>query len=107
MDVVQRIGDLRRPRRPNHVVLVEIYRDEAPAAAHKETGHYSGDNRVRPHGEEPFVGGGSQAVADSLPQFVDLAVSLHSRHGKELQRLDGATHRGVWVTSEHFAQRFG
>lgn len=25
---------------PNHVVLVEIYRDEAAAAAHKETGHY-------------------------------------------------------------------
>jgi hypothetical protein len=39
----------------------------------------------------------------SLPELVDLAVSLHSRHGKELQRLDGATHRGVRVTSEHFA----
>ena len=25
---------------PNHVVLVEIYRDEAAAAAHKETAHY-------------------------------------------------------------------
>ena len=25
---------------PAHVVLVEIYRDEAAAAAHKETGHY-------------------------------------------------------------------
>jgi autoinducer 2-degrading protein len=25
---------------PTHVVLVEIYRDEAAAAAHKETGHY-------------------------------------------------------------------
>lgn len=25
---------------PNHVVLVEIYRDEAAAAAHKDTGHY-------------------------------------------------------------------
>ena len=24
---------------PNHVVLVEIYRDEAAAAAHKDTGH--------------------------------------------------------------------
>jgi hypothetical protein len=24
-------------------------------------------------------------------------------HGKELQRLDGATHRGVWVTSEQHA----
>jgi hypothetical protein len=70
-------------------------------------GNTSGDNRVNSHGEEPFVGGGSQAVADSLPQFVDLAVSLHSRHGTELERLDGATHRGVWVTSKHFAQRFG
>ena len=26
---------------PNHVVLVEIYRDEAAAAAHKETEHYA------------------------------------------------------------------
>lgn len=26
------------------------------------------------------------------------AVSLHSRHGEELQRLDAATHRGMWVT---------
>jgi (4S)-4-hydroxy-5-phosphonooxypentane-2,3-dione isomerase len=25
---------------PGHVVLVEIYRDEAAAAAHKETSHY-------------------------------------------------------------------
>jgi autoinducer 2-degrading protein len=25
---------------PTHVVLVEIYKDEAAAAAHKETGHY-------------------------------------------------------------------
>ena len=25
---------------PTHVVLVEIYRDEAAAAAHKETEHY-------------------------------------------------------------------
>jgi autoinducer 2-degrading protein len=25
---------------PNHIVLVEIYRDEAAAAAHKETTHY-------------------------------------------------------------------
>jgi (4S)-4-hydroxy-5-phosphonooxypentane-2,3-dione isomerase len=25
---------------PAHVILVEIYRDEAAAAAHKETGHY-------------------------------------------------------------------
>jgi (4S)-4-hydroxy-5-phosphonooxypentane-2,3-dione isomerase len=25
---------------PNHVVLVEIYRDEAAAAAHKDTSHY-------------------------------------------------------------------
>jgi autoinducer 2-degrading protein len=25
---------------PTHVVLVEIYRDEAAAAAHKDTGHY-------------------------------------------------------------------
>jgi (4S)-4-hydroxy-5-phosphonooxypentane-2,3-dione isomerase len=26
---------------PTHVVLVEIYRDEAAAAAHKETAHYA------------------------------------------------------------------
>lgn len=26
---------------PGHVVLVEIYRDEAAAAAHKETAHYA------------------------------------------------------------------
>lgn len=25
---------------PNHVVLVEIYRDEAASAAHKDTSHY-------------------------------------------------------------------
>jgi (4S)-4-hydroxy-5-phosphonooxypentane-2,3-dione isomerase len=25
---------------PTHLVLVEIYRDEAAAAAHKDTGHY-------------------------------------------------------------------
>lgn len=26
---------------PTHIVLVEIYRDEAAAAAHKETAHYA------------------------------------------------------------------
>jgi (4S)-4-hydroxy-5-phosphonooxypentane-2,3-dione isomerase len=26
---------------PGHVVLVEVYRDEAAAAAHKETAHYA------------------------------------------------------------------
>ncbi|MCV2395486.1 antibiotic biosynthesis monooxygenase [Actinotalea sp. M2MS4P-6] len=26
---------------PTHVVLVEVYRDDAAAAAHKETGHYA------------------------------------------------------------------
>lgn len=26
---------------PTHVVLVEVYRDEAAAAKHKETGHYA------------------------------------------------------------------
>ena len=26
---------------PDHVVLVEVYRDEAAAAAHKETAHYA------------------------------------------------------------------
>ena len=26
---------------PAHVVLVEVYRDDAPAAAHKETEHYA------------------------------------------------------------------
>ena len=26
---------------PNHIVLAEVYRDEAAAAAHKETAHYA------------------------------------------------------------------
>ena len=26
---------------PHHIVLVEVYRDEAAAAAHKETAHYA------------------------------------------------------------------
>ena len=34
-DVVQDLGD------PAHVVLVEVYRDEAGAAAHKQTEHYA------------------------------------------------------------------
>lgn len=34
-DVVQDLAD------PAHVVLVEVYRDEAGAAAHKETDHYA------------------------------------------------------------------
>lgn len=34
-DVVQDLAD------PTHVVLVEVYRDEAGAAAHKETEHYA------------------------------------------------------------------
>ncbi|HEX6887553.1 MAG TPA: antibiotic biosynthesis monooxygenase [Candidatus Nanopelagicales bacterium] len=34
-DVVQDLAD------PHHVVLVEVYRDEAGAAAHKETAHYA------------------------------------------------------------------
>lgn len=34
-DVVQDLGD------PAHVVLVEVYRDDAGAAAHKETAHYA------------------------------------------------------------------
>ena len=34
-DVIQDLAD------PAHVVLVEVYRDEADAAAHKQTGHYA------------------------------------------------------------------
>lgn len=34
-DVVQDLGDAA------HIVLVEVYRDEAGAAAHKETAHYA------------------------------------------------------------------
>jgi (4S)-4-hydroxy-5-phosphonooxypentane-2,3-dione isomerase len=34
-DVIQDQAD------PAHVVLVEVYRDEDAAAAHKETGHYA------------------------------------------------------------------
>lgn len=34
-DVVQDLAD------PTHVVLVEVYRDDAAAAAHKQTAHYA------------------------------------------------------------------
>ena len=34
-DVVRDLAD------PGHVVLVEVYRDDAGAAAHKETAHYA------------------------------------------------------------------
>lgn len=34
-DVVQDLGD------PAHIVLVEVYRDDAGAAAHKDTAHYA------------------------------------------------------------------
>lgn len=34
-DVVQDLGD------PTHVVLVEVYRDDDAAAAHKQTAHYA------------------------------------------------------------------
>ena len=34
-DVIQDLAD------PTHVVLVEVYRDEAAAGAHKETTHYA------------------------------------------------------------------
>ncbi len=34
-DVVQDLAD------PAHVVLVEVYRDDAAASAHKETAHYA------------------------------------------------------------------
>jgi (4S)-4-hydroxy-5-phosphonooxypentane-2,3-dione isomerase len=34
-DVVQQLDD------PNRFVLVEVYRDDAAAAAHKETAHYA------------------------------------------------------------------
>lgn len=34
-DVIQDLAD------PAHVVLVEVYRDDAAAAAHKETDHYA------------------------------------------------------------------
>lgn len=34
-DVVSDVAD------PTHVVLVEVYRDDAAAAAHKETAHYA------------------------------------------------------------------
>jgi autoinducer 2-degrading protein len=34
-DVLQDLSD------PAHVVLVEVYRDEAAAAAHKDTAHYA------------------------------------------------------------------
>ncbi len=34
-DVIQDLAD------PSHVLLVEVYRDDAAAAAHKETAHYA------------------------------------------------------------------
>lgn len=34
-DVIQDLAD------PTHVVLVEVYRDDAAAAAHKDTDHYA------------------------------------------------------------------
>ena len=37
---VLRFDVLRDRADPGHIVLVEIYRDEAAAAAHKETAHY-------------------------------------------------------------------
>jgi quinol monooxygenase YgiN len=42
---------------PGHVVLVEIYVDEAAAAAHKETGHYATwRDTVAPMMARPRVG---------------------------------------------------
>jgi autoinducer 2-degrading protein len=38
---VLRFDVLADPGDPAHVVLVEVYRDDAAAAAHKETGHYA------------------------------------------------------------------
>lgn len=46
---------------PTHVVLVEIYRDEAAAAAHKDTGHYQrwrdivAQMMARPRGATRYV----------------------------------------------------
>ena len=46
---------------PTHVVLVEIYRDEAAAAAHKETAHYQrwretvAPMMVRPRGATRYL----------------------------------------------------
>ncbi|HET6760328.1 MAG TPA: antibiotic biosynthesis monooxygenase [Propionibacteriaceae bacterium] len=37
---VVRFDVLHDRENPTHLVLVEIYKDEAAAAAHKETGHY-------------------------------------------------------------------
>jgi autoinducer 2-degrading protein len=42
---------------PTHIVLVEVYRDEAAAAAHKETGHYAAwRDSVAPMMARPRVG---------------------------------------------------
>jgi autoinducer 2-degrading protein len=42
---------------PAHVVLVEVYRDEAAAAAHKETDHYAAwRDAVAPMMARPRVG---------------------------------------------------
>ena len=37
---IERFDVLTDRTDPDHIVLVEIYRDEAAAAAHKETAHY-------------------------------------------------------------------
>jgi (4S)-4-hydroxy-5-phosphonooxypentane-2,3-dione isomerase len=38
---VLRFDVLRDDAQPDHVVLVEVYRDEDAAAAHKQTAHYA------------------------------------------------------------------
>ena len=37
---IERFDVLTDRTDPHHIVLIEIYRDEAAAAAHKETAHY-------------------------------------------------------------------
>jgi autoinducer 2-degrading protein len=62
-DVVQDLAD------PAHVVLVEVYRDEAGAAAHKETAHYATwRDTVAPMMAAPRTSVKFAAVAPADPQ---------------------------------------
>lgn len=62
-DVLQQVDD------PNSFILLEIYRDEAAAAAHKETPHYARwRDTVAPWMAEPRRGVRYQAIHPQEPE---------------------------------------
>jgi autoinducer 2-degrading protein len=62
-DVIQDLAD------PGHVVLVEVYRDEAAAAAHKDTAHYATwRDAVAPMMAQPRSAVRFAAVAPDRPE---------------------------------------